>query len=58
MLYSVEIVYKAKGIFTVQADDEGMALGKARDAAEDADVNEFVLEDEMESRIVNVTEER
>jgi ketol-acid reductoisomerase len=56
MLYSVEIVYKAKGIFTVQAEEEGMALGKAREAAEDADINEFVLEDEMESRIVNVSE--
>ena len=57
MLYSVEIVYKAKGIFTVQAEDEGEAYGKARDAAENADITDFVLEDEMESRIVNVGEE-
>ena len=57
MLYSIEIVYKAKGVFCVQAEDEGEAYGKARDAAENADITDFVLEDEMESRIVNIGEE-
>lgn len=58
MLYSIEIVYKAKGVFNVQAEDEGEAYGKARDASENADITDFVLDDELESRILNVAEER
>ena len=53
MLYTVELNYNASIQVTVEANDEGDALGKARDIAEDADMAEFSLANEREARIIS-----
>lgn len=47
--YEVTLNYTASITVTVDADDEGMALDKARNMAEDADINQFNLGIERES---------
>ena len=51
-LYTVEINYKASVRHVVEADDEGMALDKARMLAEESDITDFVLTSELESKII------
>ena len=51
--YTIELTYTANIIKTVEANDEGEALEKARDLAEESDMNEFVIVEERESRILN-----
>jgi hypothetical protein len=51
--YTIELTYIANIIKTVEANDEGEALEKARDLAEESDMNEFVIVEERESRILN-----
>ncbi len=51
--YTIELTYTANIIKTVEANDEGEALEKARDLAEESDINEFVIVEERESRILN-----
>ena len=51
--YTIELKYNASIIEVVEAADEGDALEKARVKAENADINEFTLKDEMESKIIN-----
>ena len=53
-IYTVKIEYKAHYIATVDAKDEGDALHKAREMAEEADADDFVLTEENESRIVSI----
>lgn len=53
MFYTIEFNYNARITETVEANDEGEALDKARSLAEDADIKDFVLTHELESRIVN-----
>lgn len=50
--FTIEINYLASIVKTVDAVDEGDALNKARDMAEESDINEFVLVEERESRIL------
>jgi len=50
--YVIELNYNASIIREVEANDEGQALDLARDAAEDADIREFTLGGESESRIL------
>ena len=38
----------------VEANDEGEALDRARDVAEDADMNEYVLTTEREAQVLAV----
>lgn len=51
--YTIELTYTANIIKSVEANDEGEALEKARDLAEESDMNEFVIVEERESRILN-----
>jgi hypothetical protein len=54
MQYTIELNYVASIKVTVNGDfrDEGEALDKARNMAEDADMNEFTIGNELESRII------
>lgn len=54
MQYTIELNYVASIRVTVNGEfkDEGEALDKARNVAEDADMNEFTLGNELESRIL------
>jgi hypothetical protein len=52
-VYEVELNYTARIIQVVEAENEGEALDKARDLAEEADKNDFTICDERESRILN-----
>lgn len=53
MLYTIELNYNARITKVVDAEDEGDALEKARQLAEDSDMNEFIITEEKESRIIN-----
>ena len=44
--------YNASIVVEVMADDEGQALDKARDRAEDADIRQFTIGSENESKIL------
>ena len=50
--YVIEMNYNASIVIEVEANDEGEALDKARDKAEDADIRQFTLGKENESRIL------
>lgn len=56
MKYIIELRYTASIQVSVEADNEGMALDKARDVAEEADISEFSLINEEESKIVSVND--
>lgn len=53
MFYTIELNYNARYIATVEANDEGEALEKARDLAEEADMKEYAITNEFESRILD-----
>jgi hypothetical protein len=53
MLYTIELNYNAKITKVVDAKDEGDALEKARQLAEDSDMTEFIITEEKESRVIN-----
>ena len=50
--YTIELNYKATITQTVEANDEGEALDKARNLAEEADMEEFVITEELESHMI------
>ena len=54
--YTIEFNYNASIVVDVEGEfhDEGEALLKAREIAEDAYINEFTIGEERESRILNV----
>ena len=56
--YTIQLNYLAAINVTVEGDfnDEGEALSKAREIAEDADINQFSIGEEKESRILQVAE--
>jgi hypothetical protein len=54
MKYTIQLNYNASFIAEVLADNEGDALDKARDMAEDADIKQFVISNENESKIIRV----
>lgn len=54
MLYTVELNYGATIAFDVTAKDEGEALQKARDLAEQAPMSSFTIVEENRSQILNV----
>ena len=54
--YTIKLNYTATYTTTVEGDfkNEGDALDAARNQAEDADMNEFVIGDEQVSQILEV----
>lgn len=52
--YTIQLNYMASIIVDVEAKDEGEALGKAREMAEDADMEQFSLGEEKNTMIINV----
>ena len=55
--YDIELNYKATITISVEGDfhDEGEALDKAMNIAEEADINEFNIGEQLESKIVHVS---
>lgn len=53
MTYTIELNYNARIIQVVNAENEGEALDKARNLAEEADIKDFIITNERESRILN-----
>lgn len=53
MQYTIEMNYNAKFVAVVDADNEGDALDRARTMAEEADIQDFTLTEERESRIIS-----
>ena len=51
--YVIAVNYDASYVAEVDAKDEREALGKARAMAEEADVREFQIRNEKESRILS-----
>lgn len=53
--YTIQLNYLATINVSVEGDfnDEGEALSKAREIAEDADINQFSIGEEKESRIIS-----
>ena len=47
--YTIELKYVAAIRETVEANDEGEALEKARTCAEDADLEDYTIVEELES---------
>ncbi len=56
--YTIRLNYDASITVDVLANDEGEALAKARDKAEDADINQFVICNERTSDILEKADER
>ena len=50
--YTIQMNYNASIIVEVLANDEGEALDKAKDKAENADIRQFTIGSENESRIL------
>lgn len=50
--YTVELNYNARITLDVEANEEGEALGKARELAEEAPITSFNLTEENNARIV------
>lgn len=50
--YTIQMNYNAFIVVDVMAEDEGEALDKARDIAEDADIRQFTISNENESKIL------
>lgn len=50
--YTIELNYRATITQTVEANDEGEALDKARNLAEEADMENFVIVEELESQMI------
>lgn len=50
--YVILVNYDATYVAEVDANDEGDALGKARQMAEEADVREFQIRNEKEARVL------
>lgn len=53
--YTIDLNYKASIRVVVEADNEGVALDKARNVAEEADANEFYIGSEEEAHVINVS---
>lgn len=52
--FTIEMTYLATITAVVEAQNEGEALDKARNIAEDADLNEYQLGEERDTRVLNV----
>ena len=54
MIYTVQLNNIASITLDVEANDEGEALQKARDLAEEAPMSSFSILEELQSNILNV----
>lgn len=52
--YTIQMNYNASIVVEVSAENEGEALDLARDKAEDADIRQFTIGSENESKIIRV----
>lgn len=52
--YTVELNYTASIILDVEAENEGEALHKARELAEQAPMSSFFIVEEEQSKILNI----
>lgn len=52
-MYTIELNYKVSITQSVEAKDEGEALDKARNLAEEADMDDFVIVEELESHMIS-----
>ncbi len=52
MKFTIQMNYNASYIAEVYANDEGEALDKAREMAEDADIRQFTIVSENETKIL------
>jgi hypothetical protein len=50
--YTIQYNYNASIVVEVNANDEGEALEKGRNIAEDADIKQFTIGNERESQII------
>ena len=50
--YTIQYNYNASIVVEVNANDEGEALEKGRNIAEDADIKQFTICNERESQII------
>lgn len=53
--YTIEINYRVTTTQVVEARDEGEALDKARDLADETDLSDMLIAEELESKVVNVS---
>lgn len=53
--YTIEINYRVTTTQVVEARDEGEALDKARDLADETDLSDMLISEELESKVVNVS---
>ena len=51
-IYTIELNYNARITKTIEAKDEGDALEKARTLAEEADMKEYTLTEELVSKVI------
>ena len=56
MIYTVQLNNVASITLDVEARDEGEALQKARDLAEEAPMSSFSILEELQSSILNVSD--
>ena len=54
MIYSIEFTYLASTVVSVEANDEGEALAKAREIAEDTDASMFIIGEEHAAEIQTI----
>lgn len=54
-IYNIELNYNARINVVVEGDfhNEGEAFDAAREIAENADINEFIITNELESKILS-----
>ena len=52
MNYTIQMNYDASIVVNVMAENEGEALDKARDIAEDADIRQFTIGKENPAKIL------
>lgn len=52
MIFTIQMNYNASLIASVDAEDEGEALDKAREWAENADISEFTIGQEQRAVIL------
>lgn len=51
--FTIQMNYNATMTLVVEAENEGEALDKARDIAEDADIRQFTICNENEAKILH-----
>lgn len=50
--YTIELNYKMSFTQTVEAEDEGQAMEIVREMAEEADMDEFIVGEELDANVL------